>query len=85
NKAVINHWITNRTKRTVMLCKGYYRNDPKIKRVKCTKKVNIKRLEKIMVDSKYRLKIYWADLKHLQRDNTIERKTKTWKERQVKR
>ncbi|CAG8804831.1 37027_t:CDS:2 [Gigaspora margarita] len=66
----------DKTKKTVTPCKGCHCNDPKIERVKCTKKVNIKRLEKIIVDSKCRLKIYWEDLRHLQRDNKIERKTK---------
>ncbi|CAG8831066.1 18707_t:CDS:2 [Gigaspora margarita] len=63
NKAVINYWIANRTKRTVTSCKEYYRNDPKIERVKCMKKT----------------KDILADLRHLQRDNTIERKTKAVK------
>ncbi|CAG8634878.1 9421_t:CDS:2 [Gigaspora margarita] len=76
NEAMINHWIADKTKRSVTLCKGCHCNDPKIERLKCTKKINIKRLEKIIGDSKCRLKIYWEDLRYLQRDNKIERKTK---------
>ena len=50
--ATVTHWIIDPTNNKLTPCSGCNQNDPKLNKRKCTKNIHIKKLKKLIVDSK---------------------------------